>query len=342
MINNVFCPDCFTRDKKRILIIAMFSNSSMLVTHVAQVIVRSLLLINFVFFPGAAFADRADNLKEKYDEIEGQLLDNIYGIPIYLESNSGSHLMQGEVYGILYHPFKKVSRSLSTIENWCEIMPQHFNIKACTYEYKNNICRLTFYSGRKYYKKADDVYHLNYDFNVKMNNDERLYVSLNSEWGPLDTKNYNISVEAIPLTDQSTFFHLSYEYQFGFVTRIAMSTYLSTIGHKKIGFSITGRDENNKPVYVGGVRGIIERNAVRYYFAIKSYLNTQGVDINKRFETRLSDWYELTERYHEQLHELDKSDYLKYKKMERKNQLRLQKEIDANIKGNQKAIKCLI
>ena len=57
------------------------------------------------------------------------------------------------------------------------------------------------------------------------------------------------------------------------------------------------------------------------------------MEINKRFETRISDWFDLTEQYHQQLYELDKPDYLKYKRMERKDQLRLQKEIDDNVKA---------
>jgi hypothetical protein len=106
-----------------------------------------------------------------------------------------------------------------------------------------------------------------------------------------------------------------------------MKTYLATFGAKKIGFSIKERDKNNNPVYVGGVQGVIERNAMRYYFAIQSYLNTQKIKEATRFESRISKWFDLTEQYHKQLYELDKSDYLKYKKMERKDQLRLQKAI---------------
>lgn len=311
----------------------MFSFSSVTSAILATAFVRRLLLFSFVFFTVSAFADSADNMEEKYDEIEEQLFDNIYGIPIYLESTSGNNLMQGEVYGILYHSFKKVSRSLSSVEKWCEIMPQHLNIKACTYEYINKQRRLTLYSGRKYYKKADNAYRLNYTFNVNALNDEYFRVTLNAKDGPLDTKDYNISVAAIPLSDNTTFFYLTYEYQYGFITSIAMSTYLATLGYKKIGFSIKAKDKNDRPIYVGGVRGVIERNAVRYYFAIKSYFNTQTVEINKRFETRISDWFDLTEQYHQQLYELDKPDYLKYKRMERKDQLRLQKEIDENVKA---------
>lgn len=286
-----------------------------------------LLPIVLILFSVPAFAKNVDDLKEIYEDIEEQLFDNVYGIPIYLESSNEKKLMQGEVYGIIYHPFNKVSNSLSSITSWCEIMPQHLNIKGCTYEYVNNQCRLTLYSGRKRYKKPDNAYRLNYDFNVASLNNEYFFTTLYANEGPFDTKEYKINVEAIPLSETSTFIHFEYEYQYGFLTNIAMSTYLATFGHKKIGFSIKEKDKNNNPVYVGGVQGVVERNAMRYYFAIKSYLNTQEIVKAKRFESRINSWFDLTEQYHKQLYELDKPDYLKYKRMERKDQLRLQKAI---------------
>jgi len=300
--------------------------SSIRSISIAQFLRRSMLLpVVFVLFSVPAFANNVDDLKEKYEDIEEQLFDNVYGIPIYLESSNEKNLIQGEVYGIIYHPFNKVSNSLSSITSWCEIMPQHLNIKACTYEYVNNQCRLTFYSGRKRYKKPDNAYRLNYYFNVASLNDEYFFTTLYANEGPFDTKEYKINVEAIPLSETSTFIHFDYEYQYGFVTNIAMSAYLATFGFKKIGFSI--KEKNNNPVYVGGIQGVIERNAIRYYFAIKSYLNTQEIVKAKRFESRINSWFDLTEQYHKQLYELDRTDYLKYKRMERKDQLRLQKAI---------------
>ena len=84
-----------------------------------------LLLVSFMLSTGPTFADNANELTEKYEEIDDSLLENSYGIPIHLESNNEKDLMQGEVYGIIYHPFTKLSHSLSSIKNWCEIMPQH-------------------------------------------------------------------------------------------------------------------------------------------------------------------------------------------------------------------------
>ena len=159
--------------------------------------------------------------------------------------------------------------------------------------------------------------------------------TLAAKKGPLGTSDYHISVAAIPLSESSTFFHLGYEYKTGFLTRIAMSTYLSTLARNKVGFTIKEYDENEQPVYIDGIRGVIERNAVRYYFAILSFLNAEAAENSLRFERRISQWFDLTEGYHRQLYEMDKNEYLKYKKMERQDQLRLQKDIDETATSEQ-------
>ena len=41
---------------------------------------------------------------------------------------------------------------------------------------------------------------------------------------------------------------------------------------ESVGFTVIGTDRKGNPVYIGGPRGSIERNAVRYYFAIRSVL----------------------------------------------------------------------
>jgi len=119
-----------------------------------------------------------------------------------------------------------------------------------------------------------------------------------------------------------------------------MGTYFLTLGSGKIGFSIVGENDSGEPVYVEGKRGVIERNVVRYYFAIQSYLDTLDVPPEQRFQARLVRWFELTEQHARQLHELDKEKYLEYKRHERKDQLRLQAEI-ANHQKRQNNNQCL-
>ena len=77
-------------------------------------------------------------------------------------------------------------------------------------------------------------------------------------------------------------------------------------------------------------------NATRYYLAIQSYLDTVHIQGNERFSGRLNKWFDLTEKHHLQLHELEKDDYLKYKIMEHQDQLRLQQQLTSTMGNDRK------
>ena len=270
----------------------------------------------------------AGALRAKYVQIETDLRDNVYGIPVYLQSNGDNGTMHGEVFGVIPHPFSTVRDALGTPANWCEMVPRHLNVKACTYRYIGGECRLNIYTGRKFYEKADDVYLLDYRYQVDTKQKGYLHTTLTAEDGPLDTGNYIITAEAVPLNESSTFIHFSYSYEHGFITDLAMTGYFATLGSGKIGFTIVGKNYDGKPVYVDGIRGVIERNTIRYYFVIQSFLDTLKVPAEERFEARINNWFDLTERYHAQLYEMDKKDYLSYKRKERLDQMRLQQAVN--------------
>lgn len=274
------------------------------------------------------------NLLASYDEIKPKLEQNAYGIPIHIVSNSGDQTMLGEVYGILNYRFHEIRDALVRPENWCEIAPQHLNIKACTSQHQDGYCELTFYTGRKFYEAPEEVYQIQYRFMKQASEDSYLHINLNADDGPMGTANYRIVVEAIPLDDSRSFIHFSYTYQYNFFTELGMDVYLATLGRDKVGFSVTRKDENGEPIYVDGIRGIIERNAVRYYLAIQSYLDTLNVSEKERFKARINTWFDLTERHHRQLYEMDKKDYLEYKHLEHKDQMKLQEIVNATTPKN--------
>jgi len=259
--------------------------------------------------------------------LKDSLLNNVFALPVYIESKSEKKSQYGDIYGIIYHPYNTIKSVLTSPANWCDIVPQHINIKACTYQHQNNHCQLTFYSGRKYYKKPKDTYKLEYAYLITLQQDNYFHSLLDAKDGPLGTNNYKIFVEAIPIDERSTFIHFGYSYNQGFWARVAMKTYLSTLGRNKVGFTIIGTSKKNNPVYIGGIRGVIERNVIRYYLAIQSYLDNLNVEHDKQFLARTNNWFDLTEKYHKQLYEMNKQDYLQYKQAERINQLRLQKEL---------------
>ena len=75
----------------------------------------------------------------------------------------------------------------------------------------------------------------------------------------------------------------------------------------------------------------MERNAVRFYFAIQSFINTLRYPEKSRFSMRTIKWYDLTSRYRKQLFDLDKKDYLTFKKKEHMNQVTLQRSIGTGL-----------
>ena len=64
------------------------------------------------------------------------------------------------------------------------------------------------------------------------------------------------------------------------------------------------------------MRGLVERNTMRYYLAIDSFLGTGGAAPAARFEKNLQAWFTAVERYPRQLHEMDRDAYLEMKRAE--------------------------
>ena len=110
--------------------------------------------------------------------------------------------------------------------------------------------------------------------------------------------------------------HLRYSYTYGSAARAAMRMYVATTGRGKVGFTVTGDPSDTPPQFIGGVRGASERNAMRYYLAIDAYLGTLPAPAPERLERSLERWFDATERFPRQLHEVDRDAYLEMKRSE--------------------------
>jgi len=87
---------------------------------------------------------------------------------------------------------------------------------------------------------------------------------------------------------------------------------------------VIGKQEDGKPIYIDGVRGVVERNTMRYYLAIDAFLGAASAPPAARLEKRLQSWFNAVEQYPRQLHELDRAAYLEMKRAEHKRQQTLQ------------------
>ncbi|VTU46579.1 hypothetical protein SRS16P3_00291 (plasmid) [Variovorax sp. SRS16] len=252
-------------------------------------------------------------LQAKYDAVQTQLDRNAFGRPLVLESTEASGQLSGDIFAVLSHPFDQVSSSLSQPGVWCDVLMLHLNTKYCAVRETGDVRTLAVSIGRKFDQPLSDAQRVDFVWQTPTVAADYLSVRLKADKGPLSTRDYRIELEATPLGNGNTFIHLGYAYAYGVAARIAMQGYLATIGADKVGFTATGKDSAGQPDYVGGVRGVVERNTMRYYLAIDAYM-----DAPKQLAQRLATWFDSTERYARQLHELDRDDYLAMKRSEYK------------------------
>jgi hypothetical protein len=122
------------------------------------------------------------------------------------------------------------------------------------------------------------------------------------------------------LKNGKTFIHLSYSYAYGLVGRLAMQAYLGTTGRNKVGFTVAGTQTDGQPLHIGGMRGVVERNTMRYHLAIEAFLGALSEPPQAQLEKRLHDWFAAIERYPLQLHEMEQAAYLDMKRKEYRRQ----------------------
>ena len=275
----------------------------------------------------SAFAqadDRAASLRDKYQSLTQQLAQNQFQRPLYLESQELPSALSGDIYGVVKYPFALVNDTLNHPTqgpaNWCDVLILHLNIKYCHASTSANGTVLAVNIGKKTEESLSSSYRVQFNYHPVVSEPDYFRVELSAATGPLSTKDYRIVLEAIPVGDSRSFIHLTYAYGYGTMGRLAMKTYLATIGSDKVGFSTAPDASTGKTQYIGGVRGLVERNTMRYYLAIDAYLGALSSPPNARLDKRLTDWFDATEQYPRQLHEVSRADYLQMKHNEYQRQ----------------------
>lgn len=281
---------------------------------------RAVVLAVALAFASAAQSQDAPTLKAKHESLREKLLNNPFQRPVVLESTQNSGDLKGEVYAVVEQPFSVVGPALEGMGHWCELLILHLNVKGCSAAGKPPAEVLSLVVGRKFDQPLDDGYKVDFAYAMPAASADYLRVQMAAETGPLSTRNYRLMLEAVPLDDKRSFLHMSYSYAYGTAARLAMQAYLSTAGRDKVGFSVTGKTDDGKPVYIDGVRGVVERNTMRYYLAIEAYLGSLAAPASEQQERRLRDWFASTERHAQQLHEIERDDYLKMKRSELQRQ----------------------
>lgn len=257
-------------------------------------------------------AQDAGSLLARHAELQGELARNAFQRPIHIESQQGSGEIRGDIYALVEQRWAGAAPVLQGIDSWCDILILHVNVKACRVSVSTAGPTISLSIVSKYDQPLAEAYLLEFLYKAAIA-EGYLRTALSAADGPLGTRDYRIVLEAVPLDTGQSFLHLSYSYAYGVTARIAMQLYLATIGRGKVGFSTSGYRADGQPAYVGGMRGVIERNTMRYYLAIEACLDAPGP---AQMEQRLNAWYTRIERYPLQLVEIRRDEYLDMKHRE--------------------------
>jgi hypothetical protein len=273
---------------------------------------RGVVAAWLVSTPAAA---QADWLRDSWAEV---IAATPFEEPVHVASEARSHSVSGSVHARVHHPFETLIAELRSPEAWCEILFLHFNVKACLYEEgaESRDAALELYVGRQHYQPLVQAERLDLQLRITATEPRYLDVSLEGDQGPYGTRAFRLRLRAVPYDDSQSLIQLRYSLVLGTAARIAMRSYFTFGGRHREGFTVEGHGADGEPHYVGGVRGMIERNVMWFYLALETHLDTRALAEDERLLARLRRWFALTERYPRQLLELDRQTYLEQKQRE--------------------------
>lgn len=299
--------------------------------HLIKLIKALFVMPGLLLSMTAGASQEFDALQKTYEQTRSKLSSSAFRQPLILTSSFNDDEASGEIYAVIENGFSGVSSHLIRTQQWCDMLVLHINVKGCyangeTHEGKtasiaSNGIRL--YVGRNFYQPIEDAYVMEYILSVPRQNSDYLKATLTADEGPFGTSEYLLVFEAIPLANDKTFIHFKYSYRYGFLARVALQGYLATLGRQKVGFSIDKYDEDNNPVYVKGVQGIVERNSMRYFISIRAFLETFSLN-NEGWDNRVKLWYQLALPYERQLLEVKDKKYIETKYQEFENRVSLE------------------
>ncbi|HEY6356470.1 MAG TPA: hypothetical protein VIY30_18455 [Burkholderiaceae bacterium] len=265
--------------------------------------------------PAQALSADAAALRARHDALRSSLASSPFQQPLLLQAAQGDDGLKGEVYAVVDQPFNLTGPALQDKARWCAVLILHLNVKQCRVRGDRNSETVVLLVGRKFEQPTSAGRAVEFAFRVLSSGPDYVRVQMAAETAPTDAKD-QLVLEAAPLDDKRSFLRVTYAYTFSTMERWGMQAYLSTLGRDKVGFTRESTGADGKPVYTGGVRGMVERNVMRYYLAVVTYVESLSVPPAEQLEKRLRDWFAATERHALQLHEMGRDEYLTMKRNE--------------------------
>lgn len=209
-----------------------------------------------------------------------------------IESSQTSDVLTGRLLGVMERPFAEVQAAVADPAGWCAVLILDPNIHACRPAAHTVEVAL-----------GESATAVTFEFTRPIRGSAYAQSRLNAPDGPLGTRDYAIGLEATPLDATRTLVQITFSQRFGWAARMAMAAYFTTAGRKKVGFTVVDRDAEGRPVYVGDLRGGIERNLARYFLAVEAHAASRAVPPAQQPEARVRTWLAGTERFPTQLRE---------------------------------------
>lgn len=259
--------------------------------------------------PGAA------KLLALHASLVPRLVGNQFGRPLAMESVKTSSRVSGDIYAEVDTSFQIVRNSFSNPRTWCDVLILHVNTKFCRAGMGVDANQLSVRLGKKSPQELSEAFALEFVFQLRANREGYMEAWLTAPMGPLGTEDYKFELQAVPLAGNRSFLRLHYSYAYGGMASLATRGYLASSGRGKVGFTRVPAGAG-KYGYIDGMRGVVERNTMRYYLAVDSYLESLAQAPGRQFSYRIAHWFDATEEYKLQLHEMNRNDYLAMKKSE--------------------------
>ncbi|UYG07254.1 hypothetical protein [Halomonas sp. M4R1S46] len=281
-------------------------------------LIRIVLCLALSCLVGAPVAAQDAATRERWREA---IAASPFEAPLSVVSEGRAYGVSGSIYARISRPLPVLTGELTSAAAWCEILFLHLNVEACRYEASTGGAdALSVHVGRRGFQPLEEAQRIDLTLGVRVVLPQYLSLELSGDQGPYGTRDFRLKLQAMPDGEAASLVHLRYSLAYGTPARLALWAYFNSVGRDRVGFTVVGREADGSPRYVGGVRGMIERNVMRFYLALEVHLATLDLPESDRLETRLRRWFAATERYPRQLHELDEATYLAQKRREQARQ----------------------
>jgi hypothetical protein len=264
-----------------------------------------------VAVPAAAGAEPAAASRKPSEPTRERTRETPFGRSLRVESIELDSRLEGRIHSVIDHPFSR-AQALADPAHWCELLPLLPNIRHC--EAASDGRRVTLRFARRFDQPLADTPTVSFDVRVSAMRRDRLEVVLQAPQGPFGTSDYRLQVAVASVDHDRVALQVQYGYAYGSRARLLGQAYLTTRGRDKVGFTVVGTAEDGGPEYIGGLRGAVERNAMRLYLAIDAYLDAVDEAGERRRERSLRAWLDAIARYPRQLAEADPVAYFDAKR----------------------------